>query len=297
MLGITVPTSKNFCKNYRELIIESNVTNNIRKRPIKSFNVRYHCGHCSFSTRLKIAFKRHLLLSHSNLKLLNCSSCTFMCPGANQYINHIHSHFNSIMFKCVYCQMYCKSKESYDQHLLMEHSEPRPVHSTSTGNGFAADNSRLVSPTRTFEGFENVTSTGKHFKKVISTRKRLKKVTSKGKHFENVASSCKRSEKVTSMDSCLSSASSRFECEYCRRHFSTQGNLLRHVNCAHLKKRPFKCVECKRSYSRYIYLKRHIEKIHIVNGMFICTLCGLKYKAKSSLNAHIKLKHPLSSRT
>ncbi|XP_054273662.1 zinc finger protein OZF-like isoform X8 [Macrosteles quadrilineatus] len=78
------------------------------------------------------------------------------------------------------------------------------------------------------------------------------------------------------------------KCEACGKTFSDKGNLQRHTDIIHLKKKQFICTECKKVFYGRETFRRHFE-LHQPREEYICSMCNRTFYKKTSLAKHIKL--------
>ena len=64
-----------------------------------------------------------------------------------------------------------------------------------------------------------------------------------------------------------------YECEICKKKIKIKGNLNKHVDTVHEKKKPFKCEICDYSGSSKHYLKMHVDSVHGNKKPFKCEIC------------------------
>ena len=55
----------------------------------------------------------------------------------------------------------------------------------------------------------------------------------------------------------------RFLCEYCKKSFTVENNLIRHIKYAHQNLKPHKCIECDKTFSWKQGLHRHVSRAHL----------------------------------
>lgn len=83
-----------------------------------------------------------------------------------------------------------------------------------------------------------------------------------------------------------------FRCGMCRKSYTTQNNLKRHIDAIHNKLRPFICEVCGSSFSQRYSLRLHNEEVHgKEKAKYICHDCGKTYGTKDKLKFHIKWAH------
>ena len=82
-----------------------------------------------------------------------------------------------------------------------------------------------------------------------------------------------------------------FECESCEKDFKSKRYLKIHVDkFIILKLRPYECLICEATFSCRGNLTKHNESIH-EKKRFPCSLCEKNFSQKSYLNTHIKTVH------
>ncbi|GAB0089675.1 hypothetical protein DMENIID0001_042560 [Sergentomyia squamirostris] len=78
----------------------------------------------------------------------------------------------------------------------------------------------------------------------------------------------------------------RYECDVCKRRFTTRAILVRHGVTHTDSEANFKCQKCPRAFKAKFQLKQHIGYYH--SGECSCTICGKVFPGKDSLCAHMK---------
>lgn len=81
-----------------------------------------------------------------------------------------------------------------------------------------------------------------------------------------------------------------FNCDKCRKAYSTQHSLSRHITSYHKNPGTFECSKCDRKFNRKDLLNKHLTK-HSENKNFICNICDKALKSKCALSAHISGLH------
>lgn len=77
----------------------------------------------------------------------------------------------------------------------------------------------------------------------------------------------------------------------CRKVFTAQSNLGRHMKAVHESKgKPFGCSLCTKQFTRRDYVHKHLETSHTSAGLK-CDACGLTYRDAETLNAHMRSGH------
>jgi KRAB domain-containing zinc finger protein len=80
-----------------------------------------------------------------------------------------------------------------------------------------------------------------------------------------------------------------FECDICKKKFTTKEGLVRHVRI-HMGEKPFKCRFCHVGF-RTPYTMQHHERLHTGETPYHCPLCDKKYAQLSNLKVHFKNNH------
>ncbi len=80
----------------------------------------------------------------------------------------------------------------------------------------------------------------------------------------------------------------RFPCSECHLIFRQSGNLRKHVDEIHRKRKPFACSECSSKFSRKHARDTHLRAVHHKLRPFQCSDCFKRYKNRSDLNKHVR---------
>lgn len=86
-----------------------------------------------------------------------------------------------------------------------------------------------------------------------------------------------------------------YECSICRKRFTTQTNLDRHIRTVHRQERNHKCTTCQKTFSQLSSLKLH-QSVHMAEREFACDLCNNKFKTEVHLKLHKKRHMPTEYR-
>ena len=89
----------------------------------------------------------------------------------------------------------------------------------------------------------------------------------------------------------MKSKNTKHVCSICKKHFSSDDILKRHVLTIHEKNQFFECTDCDFRTTRNDILKRHLKEVHLKIKNFTCDLCGLKFAQKMYLKRHIESVH------
>lgn len=74
----------------------------------------------------------------------------------------------------------------------------------------------------------------------------------------------------------------KLQCEICGKKFFTFGDIRKHKDMTHLKRRPYTCKYCLKGYSSRHALKTHIRQ-HTKETPFKCEVCAEGFRQKVSL--------------
>ena len=77
-----------------------------------------------------------------------------------------------------------------------------------------------------------------------------------------------------------------YECDFCRKLFSSKGNLQNHLEIHHLGKK-VECTYCMKLFSAKT-LEDHIKEVHLQTRLNKCNFCQKLYRYRSGLNAHLR---------
>ena len=83
----------------------------------------------------------------------------------------------------------------------------------------------------------------------------------------------------------------------CKKTYSLQAHLSRHIKIVHDKIKEFMCDTCEKFFSLELNLKQHIKLVHEKIKGFKCNMCEKSYYSKQVLNRHIKSIHEKISNT
>jgi uncharacterized C2H2 Zn-finger protein len=75
-------------------------------------------------------------------------------------------------------------------------------------------------------------------------------------------------------------------CSECGASFRKTGNLTRHIQTVHLKKRPFACDQCTACFGYKTHLNRHVQTVHNKSSDFQCPDCNREFRTSQQLDRH-----------
>jgi len=73
----------------------------------------------------------------------------------------------------------------------------------------------------------------------------------------------------------------------CRRVFTTESRLLRHVNTVHAQKSKYACHECRRSFATKAHFASH-QRRHMNLRPYVCGFCNASFSRQNTLQVHIR---------
>jgi uncharacterized C2H2 Zn-finger protein len=80
-------------------------------------------------------------------------------------------------------------------------------------------------------------------------------------------------------------------CAECGASFKKTGNLTRHIQTVHLKKKPFACDQCPASFGYKTHLNRHVQTVHNKSNDFKCSDCNREFRTQQQLDRHVQQAH------
>ena len=84
----------------------------------------------------------------------------------------------------------------------------------------------------------------------------------------------------------------KFQCNICKKDFSTKENLKRHFSTVHQSLPNEKCKLCFKVFTDSKYLKKHMARIHLNTiERPKCTFCEKEFSSKEYLTKHCNIKH------
>ena len=85
----------------------------------------------------------------------------------------------------------------------------------------------------------------------------------------------------------------QFRCEICSKDFFRKQHMRDHIAAVHEGKKPFKCENCGTNFAKAFQLKSHIVSVHEGRKPYSCDTCNDKFSSKHGLQYHVTVKHIL----
>lgn len=82
-----------------------------------------------------------------------------------------------------------------------------------------------------------------------------------------------------------------YKCTHCCQDFNDRGNLKRHIQTVHEKRRAFSCEKCGKGFTTNQNLRTHIQTIHLRRTPYNCSICYQTFTQLSGLNRHLEKIH------
>ena len=79
-------------------------------------------------------------------------------------------------------------------------------------------------------------------------------------------------------------------CNYCKRKFTLENSLRKHIETVHSKSEYYSCSQCESSFRDETSLSRHVQSVH-AGAKLTCRHCQEKYSSKAGLQFHMKRVH------
>ncbi|KAL7638111.1 UNVERIFIED_CONTAM: hypothetical protein RMT77_011736 [Armadillidium vulgare] len=229
---------------------------------MKHSNVKIHnCSLCSYGTNRLYHLKRHTWQVHSSTKVLKCSKCTFESRDRKEYRSHVLSH-EKVVMKCPECD-FEMSARYYKQHILT-HSENKlfrcglcPYSASKVNylrNHIEKKHSEpkiLTCSSCSFETTERI-ELRKHFRK---------------EHKKTEKKQCN----VCFME---------MDSQYIRKHMVIHSEVKHH-----------KCPFCTYKTNRRAHIKKHLMNVHSNVKLLTCSNCDFKTRERKELRKHVILNH------
>ncbi|CAH1781011.1 unnamed protein product, partial [Owenia fusiformis] len=282
----------------------------------------YECNACATIISGRSAMFNHMMTSHKDLKIWSCHKCSYSTNSrSNLYSHEKHRHTDGAKYKCNrcgagfhfpyklrvhkshcgvtgnnYCCQICgkefRHPETYSSHLrghckvqrpqdtrkcevcnkvLMKSNYQRHIESHIEGKQF---NCLICS-----KSYKNPSGLREH----QVSHKIMMHCAICNKNFTSAAwfRSHRRFHQV-----------SGYQCQVCRKVFSSNGNLKQHTAAVHtnINSMPFKCKFCFKRFAVKKYLLNHMGTTHKTKRPYQCDLCPQSFSYPSGLNLH-RMRH------
>lgn len=178
---------------------------------------KYFCSNCSFKSKRRSHFDRHILLHKKNVDVHSCNECSFTSTRLSHLQRHKVTHSQSLL-SCQICKYKTDNSRFLVRHIQIKHQQPKPkktlVQNCSICN-YETDSAHLFK---------------RHLRQHPEVSDQLKTNAPK-----NVS----------------------FSCELCAYVTKRKEHFLRHCNDVHNNVRPYLCDHCGSSFKRKDALAQH----------------------------------------
>ena len=233
-----------------------------RDRDYVKENGKLRCKICGKIFDLKNGFDRHFKIIHQNVRY-KCDLCK------KSYTRNRHNcRAKKSDFRCKFCKDYFPKEDDLQKHLEKVHSDER------------------INCSKCCKSFYEASKAQEHFLRIHG----IVKCDSCSKDFNGVF---QLKEHVK-----LLHTESHYKCFKCLKAISHESKLVRHFSHCdkNLEDRVHKCDLCRKTFTRNQTLQRHIKNIHENTSKLVCAICNREYKNQHCLNEHNLQEHKNSTK-
>lgn len=239
----------------------------------------FKCNVCSYCCSDLLLHKSHLILFHSENKILDCEYCDYQTSQCANLATHIRVHFQ------LDCDFQCPVKKSVKSRLVASHGRKAPYECTKCD--FVCKSQikfNKHSQTHLALGKYQCSDCNLHFKNKETLKTHVKKHVTKEKSFQCLSchlSFCKKQQ----LKIHLRSHQQSYVCDICNFKCTYKHKLEIHMKI-HTKK-SLKCEKCSSIFSKKSNLKLHM-RVHLPNKK--CQHCPFQSDDSNELSKHICIK-------
>lgn len=214
--------------------------------------------------------------------MYQCEYCANIEVIKSKHLDHLISHEGQDLFKCRHCELKFSTKNILKDH-MMEHGDQKrficDICGSTTKNKYALTlHYRRHTVIKQLKLYFLYTQ----FLSFQGEKPFVCPIEGCKKGFSMQSNMLKHVETHSSNRS--------FECEVCGQFCKTQRSLNFHIICFHKTESKIKCPDCDKAFVNKSYLKMH-RQYHTGDKKFTCSICESKYYKSSHLKRHIQNVH------
>ena len=256
----------------------------------------YQCSQCDHTFTRNNTRERHEQQVHNIGQPTKCSYCNTTFSRSDSFSQDRHQCQEKIAalggndsHKCEICEKTFTRKDSLQKHLSQVHSGKR--YSCTICPASFTRSYKLKKHAEKHQG-STLTLLRNQYKKDESLDSSSTDTHGSKEGIEHVKDRQTRSRKRRHLKKEISTSSATtVACNICKKKFSKQANLDRHVLDAHSKLKEFCCTKCPSKFARKEILERHVAEVHNKKKEFFCMHCPKIFMRAEKLERHISDVH------
>lgn len=222
---------------------------------------QFVCGVCGVAYHRKKYYFNHRLTHNSRRQKITCDQCGITCATRQVLRRHMTLHNQDAPYKCDICQKRFKSVDRLKSHVRSH------LFKQEGSDMFDAYDKNCVEASERLGPRIQVTL---HPTECETCKKKFR-----DKHLLEIHKNRFHGNKMSVF------------CNECGANFKSIDRLRNHITYTHGSEK-FACSICKRIYTCQLYLERHMELHYTRQKQHVCTICSDSFSHQNALVAHMK---------